>query len=220
MFPPAESSSLHLPVSLQALPVIPPSLGNCFSCGSINLGKYVLYSSALRQRASWRTSLALSFGGQGILLFLMVDNADNAVDADARLVSKTRTQRFVYARRDTEDGPLEIIPPQDSMWYKFYVCNFYINQDAKIANAFRNRFRLPYPQFLELVEDICSNDLFNRWCGHKSNNKKVSLVELLLLGLLRYLSRGWTFDDSEESTAIDTGASITQKINILGQRTV
>jgi hypothetical protein len=45
-------------------------------------------------------------------------------------------QRFVYARRDTEDGPLEIIPPEDSMWYKFYVRNFYINQDAKLAKAF------------------------------------------------------------------------------------
>jgi len=68
----------------------------------------------------------------------MADNANNnAVDADACLVSKkTRTQRFVYARRDTEDGPLEIIPPKDSMWYKFYVRNFYINQDAKLAKAF------------------------------------------------------------------------------------
>ena len=79
MFPPAESSSLPLPVSLQTPPVIPPSLDNCFSCGSIDLGKYVLYSSALRQRASWRTSLALSFGGQCMLPFL---KADNAVDAD------------------------------------------------------------------------------------------------------------------------------------------
>jgi hypothetical protein len=89
MFPPAVSSSLPpLPVSLQSPPVI-PSLGDCFPCGSIDLGKYVLYSSALRQRASWRTSLALSFGRQGMLLFLMADNADNnAVDADARLVSK------------------------------------------------------------------------------------------------------------------------------------
>ena len=129
--------------------------------------------------------------------------ADNAVDADARLVSKTQTQRFVYARRDTEDGPLEIIPPEDSMWYKFYVRNFYINQDVKLVKAFHNRFRLPYPQFLELVEDIRSNNLFDRWCGHKSNNKKVLPVELLLLGSLRYLCRGWTFDVCEESTAID-----------------
>ena len=85
MVPPTASSSLPpLPASLRSPPVI-PSLGDCFPCGSIDLGKYVLYSSALRQRASWRTSLALSFGGQqGLLLF---DNANNnAVDDDARLV--------------------------------------------------------------------------------------------------------------------------------------
>ncbi len=130
--------------------------------------------------------------------------ADNAVDADARQVSKMRTQRsFVYVWRNMEDGLLEVIPPKDSLWYKFYVRNFYINQDAKLAKAFRNCFRLPNPQFLELVEDICSNDLFDQWCRYKSNNKKVSPVELLLLGLLCYLSRGWTVDDCEESTAID-----------------
>ncbi len=123
MFPPAVSSSLPLPISLRAPPVI-TSLGDCFPCGSINLGKYVLYSSALRQRALWRTSLSMLFGGPGMLPFLM---ADNAVDADAHRVPKTRTQRFVYARRDMEDGPLEIIPPEESMWYKFYVRNFYIN---------------------------------------------------------------------------------------------
>ena len=59
------------------------------------------------------------------------------------------------------------------------------------------------PPSVSPMEDIRSNDLFDRWCGYKSNNKKVSPVELLLLGLLRYLVRGWTFDDCEESTAID-----------------
>jgi hypothetical protein len=37
----------------------------------------------------------------------------------------------------------------------------------------------------------------------QENNKKVSPVELLVLGSLRYLGRGWTFDDCEESTAIE-----------------
>jgi hypothetical protein len=53
------------------------------------------------------------------------------------------------------------------------------------------------------VQQVQLNELFDRWCGSKSNNKKVSLVELLVLGSLRYLGRGWTFDDIEESTAID-----------------
>ena len=53
------------------------------------------------------------------------------------------------------------------------------------------------------MQQVQLNELFDRWCGSKSNNKKVSPVELLVLGSLRYLGRGWTFDDIEESTAID-----------------
>jgi hypothetical protein len=45
--------------------------------------------------------------------------------------------------------------------------------------------------------------MFHRWCGVNSKNKKVSSVELLLLGTLRYLGLGWTFDDCKKSTAID-----------------
>ena len=73
----------------------------------------------------------------------------------------------------------------------------------KFQKAFRNCFHLPYNQYLELVEDICLNKLFDRWCGYKSNNKKVVPVELLLLRLFHYLRHGWTFNNCEESTAID-----------------
>ena len=73
----------------------------------------------------------------------------------------------------------------------------------KLQKAFHLRFRLPYKQYLELVQQVQLNELFDRWCGSKSNNKKVSPVELLVLGSLLYLGRGWTFDDIEESTAID-----------------
>jgi hypothetical protein len=102
-----------------------------------------------------------------------------------------------------EDGPLEIIPPQESLWYRFYVRNFYIYEDEKLLKAFRRRFRLPYTQYQELCDLVTSNDLFDRWCGHRKNNKKVSPMDLLVLGSLRYLGRGWTFDDCEELTAID-----------------
>ena len=120
LFPPAASSSIPLPNGLLAPPTM-PSLGDYFPCGSVNLGKYVLCSSALSQRVCWRTSLAMSLCGQGKSPFLMDDNAGNA--ATLR-IPKTCMQRFIYARRDTADGPLEIIPPEESMWYKFYVRNF------------------------------------------------------------------------------------------------
>ena len=61
---------------------------------------------------------------------------------------KTRTQRYIYARRDTEDRPLE----QESLWYRFYVRDFYINEDAKLQKAFCLHVRLSYNQYLELVQ--------------------------------------------------------------------
>jgi hypothetical protein len=53
------------------------------------------------------------------------------------------------------------------------------------------------------IGGIClQKQIVYRLCGHKSNNKQASPIELLVLGSLRYLGRGWTFDDVEENTAI------------------
>ncbi len=61
---------------------------------------------------------------------------------------------------------------------------------------------MPYPSFKDLLHQIELDDWFEHWCGYKINAKKMLPVELLLLGLLRYLGRGWTFDNIEEQTAI------------------
>jgi hypothetical protein len=50
--------------------------------------------------------------------------------------------------------------------------------------------------------------LFDRWRTEadgftgRQSNKKASPIELLLLGTLQCLGRGWTFDDIEESTKV------------------
>jgi hypothetical protein len=51
--------------------------------------------------------------------------------------------------------------------------------------------------------------LFDQWgtdADHgftgRQNNKNVLPLELLLLGSLRYVGRGWTFDDIEEATKV------------------
>ncbi len=91
-------------------------------------------------RVCRRTSLAMSMCGQGMSPFLIDDNAGNAA---APIVPKTCTQHFVYARRVTKDGRLEIIPPVDSMWYTFYVRIFISTKmlssgrQFAIASAFR-----------------------------------------------------------------------------------
>jgi hypothetical protein len=133
-------------------------------------------------------------GGASEPSYILSVNADDIADNHPR-EKKTQTQRYIYARQDTVDGSFEIIMLQELMWYHFYIQKFYIYKDAKLQQKFRNRFYLPYKQYLNLVEYISLSKLFDRWCGYKLNNKKVSPVKLLVLGLLCYLSHGWTFDD-------------------------
>jgi len=134
---------------------------------------------------------------------LNTHRVDHMVAAPPPTVKKKRAPRGVLAWKDTEDGPLEIILPEDSLWYKAYVSNFLmLKLESSMAKKFRERFRLSYTNFLQLVASVSESKLFDRWCGHKTNNKQASLIELLVLGSLRYLGRGWTFDDVEENTAI------------------
>jgi hypothetical protein len=83
-----------------------------------------------------------------------------------------------------------------------YVDNFLMMEDSSMRAKFRVRFRLPYPNYLDLIEWIRNDPRFSQWCKVKKNKKKSSPIQLLVLGALRYLGRGWTFDDIEEQTAI------------------
>jgi len=116
---------------------------------------------------------------------------------------KSCRRRCVLGRKDTEVGPLCVITLEESGWYCPYMNDFLLDKaDSFVAKKFRNRFSLPYPSYKDLLHQIKSDNRFEPWCGHKCNRKKSSPIELLLLGLLRYLGRGWTFDDIKEQTAI------------------
>jgi len=73
----------------------------------------------------------------------------------------------------------------------------------RFTNKFRQRFRVPYSEFLSLLSLVKDHVLFIRWLRRDATGKESSPIELLLLGSLRYLGRGWTFDDLEESTGIN-----------------
>jgi hypothetical protein len=59
---------------------------------------------------------------------------------------------------------------------------------------------------LDMISSEKSEGLFDRWTHaereNNKKNKKVSPIELLLLGSLRYLGRGWTFNDMRDVTYI------------------
>ena len=180
-----------------AVPPARMSLSRCLSSdGTINIEKYRLYRQSADAAFRWRSSVAMD--GE-----LNTHRIDRMVAAPLPKAKLKRAPRGVLARKDTEDGPLEIIWPEDSLWYKAYVRNFLMLEPKSfMAKKFRERFRLPYPNFLQLVASVSESELFDRWCGYKPNNKQSSPIELLVLGSLRYLGRGFTFDDIEENTAI------------------
>jgi hypothetical protein len=80
------------------------------------------------------------------------------------------------------------------------------------AKEFRQNFCLPYASYVMILDMISSDQskgLFDRWktnsnCNESENknNKNVPPIELLLLGSLRYLERGWTFDNMRDVTYI------------------
>jgi hypothetical protein len=106
-----------------------------------------------------------------------------------------------------EDGTTVIVNPRSTLWYGLYVKSPPLHK-AKFLRKFRSRFRLPYHKFVELVNlakeatDDQGNLYFQRWMSADGTGIPSSPIELMILGSLRYLGRGWTFDDIEEATAV------------------
>jgi hypothetical protein len=127
-------------------------------------------------------------------------------------LSSTRNQDSVQSSRKkrriggvvlyiTEEGETKVLPASMSTWYLIYIQGPALDNTA-FHVKFRRRFRLPYDQYLKIVEDCRSSDLFKRWQNTDAVGKESHPLELLILTALRYLGRGWTFDDLSESTGI------------------
>jgi hypothetical protein len=102
------------------------------------------------------------------------------------------------------DGSKRPILPRQTVWYNKYVAHPDI-EDAQFQKLFRQRFRLPHAQFKELYERMETEPLFARWRAgnvHPWTHVESTPLPLLLLTALRYLGRGWTFDDLAENTSI------------------
>ena len=98
---------------------------------------------------------------------LNTHRVDRMVAAPPPMAKKKRAPRGVLVWKDTEDGPLEIILPEDSLWCKAYVSNFLmLEPESSMAKKFRESFRPPYPNFLHLVVSVSESELYDRWCGH------------------------------------------------------
>jgi hypothetical protein len=118
-------------------------------------------------------------------------------------IKKRRGPKKVAMWTD-EDGSKRPCLPRQTFWYSQYVLHPDLG-DPHFHKIFRLRFRLPYEQFVQLHQRLESEPSFARWHAGKVNpwsRIETTPISLLLLTSLRYLGRGWTFDDLSENTSI------------------
>jgi hypothetical protein len=116
---------------------------------------------------------------------------------------KKRAKKQPILEYTDEHGVRKELPPELTNWYLCYVACDLCRTDKRRAEKFRRRFRLPYGKYLELLEKVKADPIFKSHMGTSGKNQtKAKPIELLLLGSLRYLGRGWTLDDLEENTGI------------------
>jgi len=159
-----------------------PSLQHCFlSDGCFDVQKYLQRQVAARKYSLWRTSTALNLI-HGVGDSLSVGKKAHAAVATG--IKKTRAPRCVYGRKESADSVLQIIKPKECQWWDMYVNNYLMLEDSSMRAKFRVRFRIPYFNYLELLQWIRDDTRFARWCGVKCNNKMSSPIELLVLNML------------------------------------
>mmetsp|Transcript_42182 Transcript_42182/g.89729 ORF Transcript_42182/g.89729 Transcript_42182/m.89729 type:complete len:227 (+) Transcript_42182:266-946(+) len=105
--------------------------------------------------------------------------------------------------RDPADGSIKKFGPHDTEWYWMYVESPDVD-NLKFRRKFCRRFRCSYQSFQKHLADVKGSDLFKTWSDGACDaaGRRSSPIELLVLGALRYIGRGWCFDDLEEQTCI------------------
>ena len=93
-----------------------------------------------------------------------------------------------------------VIRPEDTLWYMMYVTHH--PPSERMFCLFQLRFRLSYESFMSLSEYVKNDLLFAQWSRSDAVGDKTVSLQLLLLGALRYISRGWKFDNYYEATGI------------------
>jgi len=134
----------------------------------------------------------------------LFDKADSLNDDRTTATGSTKQSRSVKACTPCyfdDDGEIVYLKPRQTVWWHSHIQS---PQDTpSFRKKFRRRFRMTLPQHNVLLNKVKASPLFVRWMGADATGKKASPIELLLLGALRYLGRGLTFDDLEECTEIN-----------------
>ena len=170
----------------------PLSLRDCLINGRIDLCRYRLYCKR-------------NYDEDYTDLESLMTKKKRKSDCKAKSTNKKRRSQERRVKRHhilwrNDDGSVRNATFRDSNWYTLYLVT--PPSSDRLKKMFRNRFRVPYEEFLEMADSLLDNSLFERWTNEDCTGSTPSDIRLLLLGTLRYIGRGHTFDDVEESTFI------------------
>lgn len=116
---------------------------------------------------------------------------------------RTSWERNLKIYRCPVDNKLKACPLTETSWYQIYIENPDLDSD-RFHKKFRRRFRMRYSSFRRHMVEVKQSSFFKQWttgsCDAAGNAS--TPIELLVLGVLRYLGRAVTFDDLEEHTGI------------------
>lgn len=140
---------------------------------------------------------------------------DGYPDLESYVIFKKRRDELLEENEAAEPVPPKKMPfrnrnnegynPNDcfeSDWYRRYVRFPDQPLNKKHMNLFRRRFRMPHTAFLDLVREAREDKWFPDYERRNALGEMGILLEILILGALRYLGRGWTFDDLYEATSV------------------
>ena len=128
--------------------------------------------------------------------------SESLIEEEECQKSKQKKKRGPKGSYDEESGKWVKQDPKDSTWYKVYILSNNCSTIKKNKRKFRRRFRMPHHSFKSLVKLCRDNNWFPKVEKPDAVGQVGAPLELLILGSLRYLGRGWTFDDLEEATNI------------------
>jgi hypothetical protein len=178
----------------------PRGVVNCFNTdGSFDILAFLQFTKWRRRQRRARTRRQLA-------LECLLDESDDE-EASSLPKNRPRAQRTCQKRVSVTmfDNLGNVVPldPKCSTWYITY-CSHPKLSCRHFQHLFRRRFRLPHKEFLELVEQCKESNLLEQWSSQNDAcGRLTSPLQLMVLGALRYLGRGWTFDDLHEATGID-----------------
>ena len=145
------------------------------------------------------------------------DCTNEAGNFDADKFNEYRKQRDSFFDEIQEDDEIQVkrgkFTPRfnegydpnsslESQWYKRYVKYPHHKQNSKHFGLFRRRFRMPHESYRKLVNEARDNNWFPQYENYNAIGQKGISLDILILGALRYLGRGWTFDDIFDATNV------------------